>query len=164
MPFGMKPRNDGSGRTCDFDKVFRLFQRAVRQAGLEPVRANQHQNSIIHADMFRALRESPIVLADLSLNNPNVFYEVGIRHALCPSGTVLVCQAGTDLPFDVRACRVVYYHYDGAAFDFEEADRLTDELVAALEEAKREAVDSPVHVMRSHPDFPSDGRTRSRRK
>lgn len=69
MPFGRKPFNDGSGRLYDFDKVYKVMQRAVRLAGLEPFRADQQHGGIVHSEMFRALREAPVVLADLSLNN-----------------------------------------------------------------------------------------------
>lgn len=100
MPFGLKPKNDGSGDIYDFDKVYRvIIQRAILQAGMEPIRADETKGSrMIHTDMFKDLRDRPIVLADLSLYNPNVFYELGIRHVMSPSGTVLICCKGADLP------------------------------------------------------------------
>jgi len=94
MPFGKKPFQDGTGRTCDFDKVYRVvIQRAVKQAGLNPLRADERTSSaLIHSEMFKYLRDQVVVLADLSLENPNVFYELGIRHVMSPSGTVLICS------------------------------------------------------------------------
>jgi hypothetical protein len=147
MPFGRKPLNDGSGKDYDFDKVYRVMQRAIQRAGLEPCRADQQRGGIIHVDMFRALRDAPVVLADLSLHNPNVFYELGIRHALRPGGTVLMCRAGSDLPFDLCFSRVLVYRYDGEIFDFEEVDRLVEELCLALEEAQHGQPDSPLHAL-----------------
>ena len=78
MPFGVKTFGDGSGRTYDFDKVYRvIIKRAIRQAGMEQIRADEGVGSkIIHTEMFKYLRDQPVVLADLSLNNPNVFYEL----------------------------------------------------------------------------------------
>jgi hypothetical protein len=65
---------------------------AIKAAGLTARRADQTVSSgPIHTDMFRDLRDRPLVLADLSLLNPNVFYEIGIRHVLARRGTVLMC-------------------------------------------------------------------------
>ncbi|HJW76402.1 MAG TPA: hypothetical protein VJ787_12165 [Thermoleophilia bacterium] len=149
MPFGSKPLNDGSGRLYDFDKVYRvIIQRAVRQAGLEPVRADERKVSdIIHADMFKNLRDRAVVLADLSLENPNVFYELGARHVMSAKGTILMCRSGSELPFDVKLSRVIFYDFDGSHLDWEEVERVVRELQFALEEAKRGTPDSPVHAL-----------------
>lgn len=150
MPYGTKPINDGGGRTFDFEKVYRVvIERAVRQAGLEPVRADQDTSSaIIHEGMFKSLRDNPIVLADLSLENPNVFYELGVRHVMSSKGTVLICRKGSMLPFDVRLSRVIFYEYDGVSFDWEEVERrVVPALEAALVEARKGRRDSPVHAL-----------------
>jgi hypothetical protein len=149
MPFGVKPFNDGSGRQFDFDKVYRVvIQRAIKDAGLTPVRADEETGSkIIHIDMFKALRDKAIVVVDLSLENPNVFYELGIRHVMSPRGTVLICRKGAQLPFDVSLSRVIFYNYDGVDLDWDEAERLVVALKASLEEAKRGTPDSPVYAL-----------------
>jgi len=152
MPFGVKPVPNGGGRTYDFDKVYRvIMERAIRQAGLEPIRADHRKGgNLIHTDMFKDLRDRPVVLADLSLDNPNVFYELGIRHVMSPTGTVLMCCAGSNLPFDVKLSRVIFYRYDGESLDWEEAERVVQELHAALTEARRGTPDSPVHALLEH--------------
>ena len=149
MPFGIKPFGDGSNRTYDFDKVYRvIIKRAIRQAGMKPIRADEGIGSkIIHTEMFKDLRDQPVVLADLSLNNPNVFYELGIRHVMANAGTVLMCQEGSSLPFDVRLSRCVFYKYDGQSLDWEEAERVVEQLQIALQQAKRGEPDSPVHTL-----------------
>ena len=147
MPFGKKPLPDGS--TYDFDKVYRvIITRAVNEVGLKPLRADETVGSrLIHSDMFRDLRDRAIVLADLSLENPNVFYELGIRHVMSPTGTVLMCRKGTDLPFDVRLSRVVFYKFDGDDLDWEEVEETIKALKLALQDAQRNQPDSPVHVL-----------------
>ncbi len=122
MPFGSKPMSDG--RTYDFDKVYRvIIARAIRNAGMHPVRADERIGSrIIHSDMFLDLRDRKIVLADLSLENPNVYYELGIRHVMSPVGTVLIRRSGTALPFDIRLSRIIFYKFDGGDLDWEEAE------------------------------------------
>jgi hypothetical protein len=149
MPFGDKPLNDGSGRRYDFDKVYRvIMRRAIERAGLEPIRADERKGSnLIHTDMFKDLRDHPVVLADLSLENPNVFYELGIRHVMSSRGTVLMCREGSELPFDVKLSRVIFYKYDGANLDWEEAERVVQELQFALEQAKQGRPDSPVYAL-----------------
>jgi|GEM_PF-4230367 len=149
MPFGRKPIPDSAGRVYDFDKVYRvIIQRAIRQAGLEPVRADERQGShMVHAEMFADLRDHPVVLADLSLLNPNVFYELGIRHVMSPSGTVLMCRQGTLLPFDVNLSRVIFYDFDGESLDWEVVETVVQRVQAGLENAKRRQPDSPVHAL-----------------
>ncbi len=148
MPFGVKPIPDVQG-SYDFDKVYRvIIRRAIVQAGMEPIRADERKGSnLIHTDMFKDLRDQPVVLADLSLHNPNVFYELGIRHVMSPRGTVLICRAGSELPFDVKLSRVIFYRYDGESLDWEEAERVVKELQHALDEARRGMPDSPVHAL-----------------
>jgi hypothetical protein len=149
MPFGMKPIPDSGGRTYDFEKVYRvILRRAIRQAGLEPLRADEISGShMIHTDMFKSLRDRPVVLADLSLANPNVYYELGIRHVMASRGTVLTCRLGSELPFDVRLSRVIFYDYDGQSLDWEEVERVVNELQFALESAADQKPDSPVHAL-----------------
>ena len=150
MPFGVKAKNDGSDGTYDFDKVYRvLIQRAIRNVNMQPLRADETEGSrVIHADMFKDLRDRPIVLADLSLLNPNVFYELGIRHVMSPTGTVLIANEDTvkKLPFDIALSRVITYRYDGKHMDWDEAERIVPQLQAAIEEAKRGSPDSPVYA------------------
>jgi hypothetical protein len=97
--------------------------------------------------MFKDLRDRAIVLADLSLENPNVFYELGIRHVMSSTGTVLMCRKGTDLPFDVRLSRVVFYKFDGEDLDWEEVEETIKALKFALQDAQKNQPDSPVHVL-----------------
>jgi hypothetical protein len=150
MPFGIKPRNDGTDRTYNFDKVYRvIIQRAISNVGMQPLRADETEGSrIIHADMFKDLRDRPVVLVDLSLLNPNVFYELGIRHVMSPTGTVLMANEETikRLPFDIALSRTISYKYDGEHLDWDEVERVIPQLQAAIEEARRGTPDSPVYA------------------
>jgi hypothetical protein len=64
--------------------------------------------------MFRLLVTADLVIADVSLHNPNVFYELGIRHGLQQRHTFLLREKSTaDLyPFDLQTDR--YFVYDHA--------------------------------------------------
>ena len=149
MPFGTKQYSDGPEKSYDFDKVYRvLIQRAVRESGMTPIRADERVTSaLIHTEMFRDLRDRAVVLADLSLDNPNVFYELGIRHVMSAKGTILIARSGSLLPFDVKLSRVVFYQFDGVSFDWEEVERVVKHLKVMLQEARKGLPDSPVYAL-----------------
>ncbi|MEO8150775.1 MAG: hypothetical protein ABI723_24290 [Bacteroidia bacterium] len=147
MPFGIKKFNDGTERVYDFDKVYRvIIQKAVLDAGLTPLRADETKGSrMVHTDMFKDLRDQPMVLIDLSLNNPNVYYEMGVRHVMSSHGTVLICRKGTTLPFDIALSRVIFYDFDGANLDWEESEKVKSQITECLRDSLKGQLDSPVH-------------------
>lgn len=144
MPFGQKPASNG--RSVDFDAVYEsLIGPAVRDAGMEPLRANHEiGGGIIHKPMFERLILCEFAVADLTTANANVFYELGLRHAVRPSATVLLFAEGVgQLPFDVALLRGLSYRLgadDQPAAA--EADRAA--LAERLRAARAAATDSPV--------------------
>lgn len=86
MPFGLK--KDSQGNDIDFNRVYGdLIKPALEAAGLVVFRADQEKRAgDIRTDMFQKLLIADLVLADLTLNNPNVWYELGVRHALRACG------------------------------------------------------------------------------
>ena len=127
MPFGTKtdPR---SGIEIDFDDVYeRGIEPAIVGAGLEPIRGDRETTGgIIHTAMFARLLLSEFVLADLTAANPNVFYELGVRHTAKPYTTIPIFATLGAVPIDVSFVRAIPYDLvDGA---------LTDESAAALRE------------------------------
>lgn len=112
MPLGIKP-DPGSGATIDFDRIFTtLIRPAVEEAGLPCIRADDLHlpaSSIIQAEIFRAISGSVVMIGDLTTLNPNVLYEVGIRHGLVPMGTVLMRSWSTPLPFNLSMVMTVGY-------------------------------------------------------
>ncbi len=142
MPFGRKP--DSQGATIDFDAVYtELIKPAVIAAGLDPIRADEEvAGGIIHKPMFERLILCPFAVADLTTANANVFYELGVRHAIRPQTTVLVMSTTTRLPFDVTHLRAVPYPLTAAGAP----DRLVEgraAIAARLIDA-RQSVDSPL--------------------
>src|SRR6185436_13209361 len=64
-------------------------------------------------DMFTLLLTSDLIIADISIYNANVFYELGIRHALRKSGAILIkCSVSDETPFDVVGYRYITYQKD----------------------------------------------------
>jgi tetratricopeptide (TPR) repeat protein len=114
MPFGRK--TDAAGRVTNFDSVFKkIIAPAVEQAGLEPIRADEEKiGGTIHKPMFERLMLCHYAVADITGANPNVFYELGIRHALRPASTAIVFLQGTVIPFDIALVRGISYKTDAA--------------------------------------------------
>ncbi|MCS6303699.1 MAG: DUF4071 domain-containing protein [Nitrospira sp.] len=144
MPFGKKPAADG--RLVDFDAVYdQLIKPAVVAAGLEPLRADEEMTGgVIHKPMYERLILCEYAVADLTTANANVFYELGLRHAIRPASTVLLFAQGLgQLPFDVGPLRAVPYQL-GA--DGKPSTNGTDlEMLAGkLRDARKMMTDSPV--------------------
>ncbi len=154
MPFGKKPAGDG--RLVDFDAIYELLIKpAVVAAGLEPLRADEEMTGgVIHKPMFERLILCEYAVADLTTANANVFYELGLRHAVRQASTVLLFAQGIgQLPFDVAPLRALPYQLgaDGKPA-MSETDR--DQLTAKLREARKLKTDSPVfQLVEGFPDI-----------
>ena len=142
MPFGKKP--DAAGSMIDFDAVYsQLIAPAISEAGLDPLRADEEMaGGIIHKPMFERLILCEYAVADLTTANANVFYELGIRHAVRPYSTPLIFAEGSRLPFDVALLRALPYRLnaDGTPANVD-SDKAA--LKARLIEAKRMAAEAP---------------------
>jgi len=153
MPFGNKPRPGGG--VIDFDAVYRdLLAPAVAGAGLEPLRADEEQTGgVIHKPMFERLILCEYAIADLTTANANVFYELGLRHAVRPYTTVTVFGEGCgQLPFDVAPLRGLPYKLGP---DGRPSQAATDAaaLTRRLKEAVGGATDSPLYqLVEGYPD------------
>ncbi len=115
MPFGSKP--DSTGTPVDFDRIYsELIRPALEDAGLEVLRADEELDAgDIRVDLFQELLMADLVVADLTLDNPNVWYELGVRHALRARGVILVQGPRAAQPFDIYTDRKLCYSLvDGA--------------------------------------------------
>ncbi len=83
---------------------------------------------------------SELVIADLSGRNPNVFYELGVRHAV-NNNTILIAEDLDDIPFDLRGLRTIVYRYEP-----EHMLKLKTSLDQAIREILKEPerIDNPV--------------------
>ena len=153
MPFGKK--TDAAGAMIDFDAVYRdLIHPAIEEAGLESLRADEEMTGgIIHKPMFERLILCEFAVADLTTANANVFYELGLRHAVRPWSTVLIYSEGSRLPFDVAPLRALPYRLtgDGTLADaMSDRKALTPRLVQAREAARDNPdslTDSPIYQL-----------------
>ena len=159
MPFGDKRMPDGS--EFDFDAFYtEVIEAAIVAAGMDPLRADEEKTGgVIHKQMFERLLLSDYVIADLTTASANVFYELGIRHAVRPYSTVLIAASDIRIPFDVAPARTVMYDHDGSSS--EAAQRARDQITTALTAAKDGDVDSPVFQLVEGFGAPSIDRLRT---
>jgi hypothetical protein len=111
---------------------------------LEPLRADQEVlGGLVHKAMFERLILADYAVVDLTAASPNVFYELGVRHAVRPYSTVLVSADVKQIPFDLAPDRVLPYALDAGGRP-SAAEEGRGALVAALLAARSKATDSPV--------------------
>ncbi|MEK6289222.1 MAG: hypothetical protein AABO57_26205 [Acidobacteriota bacterium] len=97
MPFG--PGFD--------DRYRRVYAPAIRDAGLQPLRADSlSKPSPIMEDVWRLTKLAGVLLADLTGCNVNVFYELGLAHGI-QKPVVLITDNVQEIPFDLRSLRVL---------------------------------------------------------
>jgi tetratricopeptide (TPR) repeat protein len=135
----------GTQKEIDFDKVAKLLiAPALDELGAEGRETlDIIESGNIRADMFRRLLTADIVVADLSIHNANVFYELGIRHALRNHGTVMLRCNAEKFPFDLQTDRYFVYKKEDPAAS---VDGLVKTLRRTIDAAKKDskAKDSPV--------------------
>jgi hypothetical protein len=61
-------------------------------------------------DIWAAMYQSKLVIADCTGRNANVYYEIGMAHTI-GKPVILTTQNETDVPFDLRAIRYIHYSY-----------------------------------------------------
>lgn len=103
-PFG----EPGSDRRRRADQILKyVIAPALRKCGYSAVRADQiSEPGLITAHVIQHILEDPLVIADLTDQNPNVYYELAIRHAIRKPFVQLI-RTGEQIPFDVAGTRTI---------------------------------------------------------
>jgi hypothetical protein len=120
MPFSTKETglgpDDPGPKQVDFDALWDAALRpAIEDCGYTPVRADADAGALIIVEMIERLAMSDLVVADISIGNANVYYEIGVRHAAQRYGCVLVSANWAHVLFDINQMpRVVYTADDGS--------------------------------------------------
>ena len=133
MPFGDKevqsatPATDGSPEKkalgISFNDVYDLLiNPALTKAGCISFRADQEVSAgDIRTDMYFELVTADVILADISILNANVFYELGVRHGVAQRGVFMIHGGWAKRPFDVAPDRT--FDYDGKLFATKKEER-----------------------------------------
>ncbi|ARN82905.1 tetratricopeptide repeat-containing protein [Methylocystis bryophila] len=113
MPYGRKPTGAEAGKgpaEINFNALWdRAFAPIINELGYEPVRADQDTGALIINQMIERLYFADLVLADMTIPNGNVYYEVGVRQASRGTGCVLLAADWSKPLFDVAQMRALRY-------------------------------------------------------
>ena len=142
MPFGEKL--DADGRIVDFDKIYQfIIKQAVESLNIRCTRCDEiAEAGWIHADMFEQILAADVAVVDITSLNANVFYELGVRHALTSSVTVLIRKKGTHAPFNIQGLRVIDYD----PLDLASVDKAKRQIASFIQNGLRfQVIDSPIH-------------------
>lgn len=107
--FYVSPIGDAESVARKHSDLFKssIIEPAMKELGLRVVRADETDNAgMIATGIIQHLRHSKLVIADLSMLNPNVFYEIGLRHA-CRMPIVQIIQRSDKLPFDINQVNTI---------------------------------------------------------
>lgn len=107
-----------------------VIRPCLEKAGFTKIKAAHEINELgsINTQVITSILDADLVVANLTGTNPNVMYELCLRHAIAKP-VIHICEAGTDLPFDIKDSRTIFYRNDMLG---------VDELKEALETMLRE--------------------------
>jgi hypothetical protein len=154
MPFGKK-KDPSGGPDIDFDSIYeQAIRPGIEAAGMLAIRADEERTGgIIHKAMFERLLLCDFAVADITAHNANVYYELGVRHAVRPATTVVLFARPHQPLFDINYLRATPYDLaPGNRFGSDEAAALRTRLaeqLKALRAASHDGslTDSPLFQM-----------------
>ncbi|MET0791199.1 MAG: tetratricopeptide repeat-containing protein, partial [Polyangiaceae bacterium] len=117
MPFGKRPVEVGKDTVqVDFDALYeKAIEPALSALNYLCIRADHQEGSVIVKDMLEQLVHADLVIADVTAQNGNVYYEAGVRHAASKTGCVLICAEWSKLLFDIAQLRQLRYPFPTGA-------------------------------------------------
>jgi hypothetical protein len=147
-PLGKKTSLD-AGRIVDYDDVYlRAIKPAVEMAGCRATRADEDVSvgTLFTKTILRLGISSDVFIANLGDGDPNVMYELGVRHATTRGIAILLAPAGSRVPFNIGYSRVLMYEIDyNGRLNQTEAERLRGLLQLSIQQGLSEQRnDSPV--------------------
>jgi hypothetical protein len=115
------------------DYYSKVYKPAIEKAGLRPVRADTEifGTGKIMDQIWAGIHSAKVLVAELTTRNPNVFYELGLAHAL-EKPVVLVCGNEADVPFDLKHIRVIYYDTSDPFWGNKLMDKVAENILSAI--------------------------------
>lgn len=110
-----------------------IYEPAIEKAGIKPIRADAEIFSTgkIMDQILSGIENAKVLVAELTGRNPNVFYELGIAHAL-GKPVVLVSSNTNDVPFDLQHIRVIYYDVQDPFWGAKLIEKVAENVLSAL--------------------------------
>lgn len=141
-----------SGQQYNLESSYEnLIKPVFDKLDIDCFRAKDKRHSgVIDSHMYKWIFEADIVVADLTTWNPNVLYELGIRHAVKPFSTILISDEkikSNKVPFDLSHVSISFYKHLGEDIGVGEARRFSSVLEKlVLEILSKNEVDSPLYT------------------
>jgi nucleoside 2-deoxyribosyltransferase len=82
--------------------------------------------------VWSGINDARVLVAELTQRNPNVFYELGLAHAL-EKPVVLISSNEADVPFDLHHIRVIYYDVSDPFWGQKLIDKISENILSAIE-------------------------------
>jgi hypothetical protein len=125
----------------------KIFKPAIEKAGLQPFRADADifGTGKIIDQIWRGINNAKVLIAELTTRNPNVFYELGLAHAL-QKPVVLVASNEPDVPFDLKHIRVIYYDVQDPFWGSKLIDKLAENIISAIKNPEEATFRAPTDV------------------
>lgn len=125
-----------------------VYAPAIENAGLKAIRADDDMFSTgkIMDQIWSGISSARILVAELTGRNPNVFYELGLAHAL-RKPVVLVSSTEADVPFDVQHIRVIYYDVRDPFWGQKLVTKLTENITSAMKNPEEAILPQPYPIM-----------------
>ncbi|MEJ1097884.1 MULTISPECIES: hypothetical protein [unclassified Pseudoxanthomonas] len=116
------------------DYYSKIYKPAIEKAGLRAVRADADifGTGKIIDQIWAGINSAKVLVAELTTRNPNVFYELGLAHAL-EKPVVLVSSNEADIPFDLKHIRVIYYDMTDPFWGSKLLDKVAENILSAIE-------------------------------
>lgn len=115
------------------DYYSKIYEPAIRKAGLRPVRADSEifGTGKVIEQVWAGIHSAKVLVAELTGRNPNVFYELGLAHAL-QKPVVLISANNDDVPFDLKHIRVIYYDVLDPFWGTKLLDKVAENILSAI--------------------------------
>jgi hypothetical protein len=127
------------------DQIFKhVITPTAAECGYDPLRADHiSEPGMITSQVIQHIMNDPLVVADLTGRNPNVFYELALRHAL-RKPLVQIIKRGEQIPFDVAGTRTIPVD----RHDLDSVETAKEEIVKQIKaiEKKPADIETPISV------------------
>lgn len=138
-----KTTNVGANDSCFVMQPFaaplgdyyeKIYRPAIEKAGLRSVRADAEifATGKIMDQVWSGINAAKVLVAELTSRNPNVFYELGLAHAM-KKPVVLVSAKEEDVPFDLQHIRVIYYDMSDPFWGNKLIEKVAENILSAIQ-------------------------------
>ena len=123
----------------------KVYEPAIEKAGLTAVRADADLfgTGKIMDQIWAGINSASVLVAELTTRNPNVYYELGLAHAL-KKPVVLVSSNEEDVPFDLQHIRVIYYDVMDPFWGQKLLDKVAENILSAIKNPEEAIFESAI--------------------